>query len=150
MKTRQLLVTTIGMAGLLSLSAWAQSSPQALDLKLPTDNAAVDAADVETERHGGTVSPSSAMPSAFHYDDPNPRNRLAGAPACDDAIYNQPQVHGSVSAGVAGGNHSSGNYQSAVVHVTKALGSCEAPSGGVGVSIGVSKEDFNGPHGRHH
>ncbi|HEX3122351.1 MAG TPA: hypothetical protein VHQ21_03550, partial [Rhodanobacteraceae bacterium] len=50
MKTRQLLVTTIGITGLLSLSAWAQSPPQGLDLKLPTDNAAVDAADVEAVR----------------------------------------------------------------------------------------------------
>jgi hypothetical protein len=150
MKTRQLLVTTIGIAGLLSLSAWGQSSPQALDLKLPADNAAVDAADVQAARHGDSVPASSAMPSAFRYDDPNPRNRRAGAPACDDAVYNQPQVHGSVGAGVASGSHSSGNYQSAVVHVTKALGSCEAPTGDVSVSVGVSKENFNGPHGLRH
>ena len=43
-----------------------------------------------------------------------------------------------------------GNYQSAVVHVTKALGSCEAPTGDVSVSVGVSKENFNGQHGWHH
>jgi hypothetical protein len=59
-------------------------------------------------------------------------------------------VHGSAEVGVAGGNHVSGNYQSGVIHVTKAFGSCDAPTGGVGVSIGVTKEDFNSPHGWHH
>ena len=150
MKTRRLLVTTISIASLLPLSAFAQSSPQPLDLKLPTDNAAVDAADVETARQGGSVAPSSAMPSAFHYDDPNPRNRAAQAPPCSDATYTQPQVHGSAEVGVAGGNHVSGNYQSGVVHVTKAFGSCDAPTGDVSVSIGVTKGDSNGPHGWRH
>jgi hypothetical protein len=37
-------------------------------------------------------------------------------------------VHGSAEVGVAGGNHVSGNYQSGVVHVTKAFGSCDAPT----------------------
>ena len=150
MNTRRLRITTIGFASMLSLSAWAQSSPQPLDLKLPADNAAVDAADVEAARQGASVQPSSAMPSAYHYDDPNPRNRLVQAPPCNDATYTQPQVHGSAEVGVAGGNHVSGNYQSGVVHVTKAFGSCDAPTGGVGVSIGVTKQDFNNPHGWHH
>jgi len=135
---------------LLSLSAWAQSSPQPLDLNLPADNAAVDAADVEAARQGASVLPSSAMPSAFRYDDPNPRNRTAAGPGCNDSIYNQPQVHGSAEVGVVGGNHVGGNYQSGVVHVTKAFGSCDAPTGGVGISIGVTKGDFNNPHGLHH
>ena len=150
MKTRQLFVTAIGIAGLFSLSAWAQSSPQPLDLKLPTDNAAVDAADVEAVRQGAAVSPSSAMPSAFRYDDPNPRNRVAQGRPCDDAIYNQPQVHGSASVGVAAGNHVSGNYQSGVVHVSKAFGSCEAPTGDVNVSIGVTRGESNAPRGWRH
>jgi len=150
MKTRLFRVAPVAFTCLLSLSAWAQSSPQPLDLKLPADNAAVDAADVEAARQGASVSPSSAMPSAFHYDDPNPRNRTAQGPGCNDAIYNQPQVHGSAEVGVVGGNHVSGNYQSGVIHVTKAFGSCDAPTGGVGVSIGVTKEDFNNPHGWRH
>jgi len=150
MKTRHLFATLIAVASLLSLPAWAQSSPQLLDLKLPADNAAVDAADVEAARQGSSVAPSSAMPSAYHYDDPNPRNRLAQGPPCNDATYTQPQVHGSAEVGVVGGNHVSGNYQSGVVHVTKAFGSCDAPTGGVGVSIGVTKGDFNNPHGWHH
>jgi len=151
MKARHLFVTSIAVASLLSLPAWAQSSPQPLDLKLPADNAAVDAADVEAARHGDTVPPSSStLPSAFYYADPNPRNRMVAAPGCNDATYNQPQVHGSAEVGVAGGNHVSGNYQSGVVHVTKAFGSCDAPTGGVGVSIGVTKEDFNSPHAWRH
>jgi hypothetical protein len=150
MKTRRIRITTITFASMLSLSAWAQSSPPPLDLKLPADNAAVDAADVDAARQGASVQPSSAMPSAYRYDDPNPRNRLVQAPPCNDATYTQPQVHGSAEVGVAGGNHVSGNYQSGVVHVTKAFGSCDAPTGGVGVSIGVTKQDFNSPHGWHH
>ena len=150
MKTRLFRVAPVAFSCLLSLSAWAQSSPQPLDLKLPADNAAVDAADVEAARQGASVSPSSAMPSAFHYDDPNPRNRTAPGPGCNDAIYNQPQVHGSAEVGVVGGNHVSGNYQSGVVHVTKAFGSCDAPTGDVSVSVGVTKGDFNGAHGWRH
>jgi hypothetical protein len=79
----------------------------------------------------------------MYYDDPNPRNRAAGTPACDDATYSQLQVHGSVGAGVVGGNHISGNYQDAVINVSKPLGSCDNPTGDVSFSLGVSKGKFN-------
>ena len=146
MKTR-LLATAIGITSLLSSSVWAQTAPQPLDLKLPADNAAVDAADLAAARHGDSVMPSA---SAYYYADPNPRNRADAAPPCNDATYNQPQVHGSVGAGVAGGNHVSGNYQTGVVHVTKAFGSCDAPTGDVSVSVGVTRGDSNAPRGWRH
>jgi hypothetical protein len=162
MKNRIFLAATatIGFACLASTTLWAQSSAQSFDLKLPADNAAVDAADSAATRDGGpasnapapTVAESSAradasnkypMPSAFHYDDPNPRNHAAAAPACDDATYNQPQVHGSLGAGIVGGKHVSGNYQTGTVNVTKALGTCENPAGVVSVSVSVSKEKLD-------
>jgi hypothetical protein len=153
MKSRHLLVATIGLICALPMQASAQSS-QPLDLKLPTDNAMVDAADAEAGRDGSVASGAAApqahkpnpypLPSAFYYDDPNPRNHTAAAPSCDDASYNQPQVHGSVGVGVLGGNGVSGNYQTAVVNATKTLGSCGNPTGTVGVSVGVSKDTYKG------
>jgi len=55
-----------------------------------------------------------------------------------------------VTAGVVGGNHGSGNYQSGVVNVSKAFGSCDNPTGGIGISIGAGQGNFNGHrHGSH-
>jgi hypothetical protein len=73
----------------------------------------------------------------------------SGKPACDDATYAQPQVHGSVGMGVVGGNHISGNYQTGSVQVRKNLGSCDHPTGGVSLSIDVGRGNFNGSRGRH-
>ncbi|WP_266169426.1 hypothetical protein [Dyella subtropica] len=64
-------------------------------------------------------------------------------PRCDDATYNQPQVHGSVGMGVVTGNHwGSGTYNSGAVNITQNMGSCAHRTGSIGVSIGVSR--FNG------
>lgn len=144
-------------ASVIAVSAWAQSSPQPLNLKLPSESVPVAAAAETSE--SSTSAPAAApdastqpnpMPSAMYYDDANPRNRVAGAPACDDSTYNQLQVHGSVGAGVVGGNHISGNYQDAVINVSKPLGSCDNPTGDVSFSLGVSKGKFNDSrrHGR--
>lgn len=72
-----------------------------------------------------------------------------GKPTCNDAAYAQPQVHGSVGMGVVAGNHLSGNYQTGGVQVTKALGSCDHPAGGVSVSVNVSRGSFGGGRGWH-
>ena len=115
-------------ASVFAVSVWAQSSPQPLNLKLPSESAAVAAAGEPSESStaGLAAAPDAStqpspnpMPSAMYYDDANPRNRVAGAPACDDSTYNELQVHGSVGAGVVGGNHISGNYQDAVINVSK-------------------------------
>jgi hypothetical protein len=67
----------------------------------------------------------------------------AARPHCDDATYNQPQMHGSVGMGVVTGNHwGSGTYNSGAVNLTQRLGDCSHPTGSIGLSIGVSR--FNG------
>jgi hypothetical protein len=150
------------LAALVAASAWAQSAPQPLNLKLPPEtvpaettvaapgpaidgNAAVDALDAQ-----GAPIPAAGpeqMPLGVQSDPAGrPRNPYAATlpPKCDDATYNQPQMHGSVTAGVVGGSHVSGNYQSGTVNVSQAFGSCERPAGGVNISIGVSQGNFNG------
>lgn len=68
------------------------------------------------------------------------------APACDDSTYNQAQMHGSVSTGVASGSHiGTGMWNAGEVNVSKAFGSCDHPTGGVSVSVGVGTA--NGFHG---
>jgi len=153
MHIRNSLIATF--AGMLAASTCAQSAP--LDLKssiadAPAENASVattPAAEDAVAADAATPATRDPVPSAFVYADANPRNRAPAAPPCDDATYNDPQVHGSVAAGIVGGNHVSGNYQDAVVSVSKTLGSCDNPSGDVNVSIGVSKGNYNDSrHGR--
>ena len=69
---------------------------------------------------------------------------VGAAPAvtCDDATYNQPQVHGSVTTGVVAGNHFSGNYTGGGVTLSQAFGSCEHPSGGMSISVGGTQGHF--------
>lgn len=153
------------LAGMLAASAWAQSAPQPLNLKLPPEsvstesasaasvpgndgNAAVDALDAK--RAPIPAAEPEQAPLGVQYGDPDRRplnpNAAVMPPKCDDATYNQPQIHGGMSVGVVGGNHVSGNYQSGVVSVSKAFGSCDKPAGGVSISIDVGQENFNG-HG---
>lgn len=64
------------------------------------------------------------------------------AVTCDDATYNQPQMHGAVTTGVVAGNHMSGTYGGAGVTLSQAFGSCEHPTGGVSISVGGSQGHF--------
>ena len=64
------------------------------------------------------------------------------AVTCDDATYNQPQVHGEVTTGVVAGNHFSGNYTGGGVTLSQAFGSCEHPTGGVSISVGGTQGHF--------
>ena len=154
------------LAGIVAASACAQSAPQPLNLNLPPDNVSaegVSSAPSQGENENSVAStvtdasnppgnPAQLQPGVA-YDGPegmyeNPE--AYAARKCDDVTYSQPQVHGEVTAGVAGGNHVSGNYQSGVVHASKAFGSCDNPTGGVGISIGVDRGTFNGRrHGWH-
>ena len=61
---------------------------------------------------------------------------------CDDATYNQPQVHGSVTTGVVAGNHVSGSYTGGGVTLSQAFGSCEHPTGGMSISVGGTQGHF--------
>ncbi|MDE2225103.1 MAG: hypothetical protein KGJ46_07515 [Xanthomonadaceae bacterium] len=133
--------------------ASAQTSNQPLNLQLPPSDMPVAASTTAihpathsaTDRYGNPVSPPGV-----YYGDTSGRPANAGervaTQRCDDATYNQPQVHGSASMGVMGGNHVSGNYQAATVNMTRNLGDCEHPSGSVGLSISVGQSRFGGRH----
>ena len=147
------------LAGMIAASACAQSAPQPLNLKLPPERAPTEsasAAPAPSNNENSTASTSTATdasnPSAkpaqmqpgVQYDGPYGVSENPEARKCDDATYSQPQVHGSMTMGVVGGNHVSGNYQSGVVNVSKAFGSCDNPTGGVSISIGAGQGNFNG------
>ena len=128
---------------------WAQSASPSLNLQLPAN--AVPAPS-KTAGDAKVKSDSPAAPTAVSPDPaamPAPYDQTYGArrdadeKGCDDATYAQPQLHGSVGMGVAAGNHFSGNYETATLTASKALGSCEHPKGDVAASITVSKGNIN-------
>ena len=163
------------VASVLATSAWAQSTPQPLNLTLPRDSVssqtgaaparsaeASSTAAVPAPAAGGQPSSANSAPPESHYDATanqivdaaDSANRPvdaadSGKPACDDATYTQPQVHGSVGMGVVAGNHVSGNYQTGSVRLSKNLGSCDHPAGGMSLSIDVGQGHFNGSRGWH-
>jgi len=165
-------------ASVLATSAWAQSAPQPLNLTLPRDSVSsqtdASAVPARSAKAISTVavpapaaataqpSPANSAPPDAHYDAAanqivdaaDSANRPvdaadSGKPTCDDATYAQPQVHGSVGMGVVAGNHLSGNYQTGGVQVTKNLGSCDHPTGGMSLSVNVGQGHFNGSRGWH-
>ncbi|MGH8214675.1 MAG: hypothetical protein ACREPZ_03145 [Rhodanobacteraceae bacterium] len=154
-------------ACLVAGAACAQAARQPLNLQLPPGDvpaASSTAADRPSnlQRPPGMPAAASTAPSppardangnptsppGVYYGDHSGSTADAGqyaaAQRCDDATYNQPQTHGSVSMGVMGGNHVSGNYQAGTFSFTRNLGSCERPAGGVGFSIHVSQSRFHG------
>ncbi len=157
------------LATLLAAPAWAQSTIQPLNLKLPpgelpaASSVAAPAHDAAATATGAAHAASTATagsatinqrrdPPGVYYGDTSGRmgdTEVARdqRPECDDSTYNQPQVHGSVGMGVVGGSRFSGNYQTGTVNVTKAFGSCDDPGGGISISIGAGTGDF---HGRGH
>jgi len=163
MKTTR-LATALLAASLFAGATWAQTSsnqaPPPLNLTLPQANSMpstlVPAASSSAAKPapGSTASTSAAKPGSApgaYYGDTSGRmgntdeDRTASASqTCDDSTYNQPQVHGDVGMGVVGGNHMSGSYQTGAVSVTKNLGDCDHPSGGVSFSVGVSQGQFHG------
>ncbi|MFC4527894.1 hypothetical protein ISN76_05995 [Dyella halodurans] len=159
------IIRTTGLlaACLLTTAAWAQSAGQPLNLKLPANVPAASAsaappatvADAKSTASAGTAgsatAPASTPPSAYAKDPPgtyygDTSGAMGDAPAparqnvvtCDDATYNQPQIHGAVSTGVVASSHGSGNWQSGGVTISQATGSCEHPTGGMSISVGGS------------
>lgn len=135
-------------ACLLSGTAAAQTARQPLNLQLPPSDMPATAGTVAShpakDAHG---NPTSA-PGVYYGDHSSGMaDERVATQRCDDSTYNRPQVHGSASMGVMGGNHVSGSYQAATINVTRRLGDCGHPSGGVGLSISVGQGQF---HGRHH
>ncbi|MEW9571104.1 hypothetical protein ABQJ54_05025 [Rhodanobacter sp. Si-c] len=134
-------------ASLLATAALAQTSGQSLNLKLPPQN---DLPPSDLPAHASSTSKpaSSSVPGVYYGDTSGSTSaadeHTASAQRCDDSTYNQAQMHGSVGMGVMAGNHMSGNYQTGSVSVTKNLGDCDHPSGGVSFSIGVGQGNFHG------
>jgi hypothetical protein len=124
------------LATLLATPAWSQSAGQPLNLKLPPSDLPASAS---------TAPKPSSAPGAY-YGDHSGRTAAdedVATDDCDDATYNQPQVHGSVGMGVMSGRHVDGSYQSGTVNLSKAFGSCDHPRGGVSVSIGAGSGHFH-------
>lgn len=126
-------------------AASAQNASQPLNLQLPPSDmpvaASTAASPPATDRNG---NPTSA-PGVYYGDHSGPAAPAehAAVQRCDDATYNQPQMHGSVGMGVVGGNHVSGNYQTGTVNLSQAFGSCDHPTGGVSISIGAGSGHFH-------
>lgn len=150
-------------ACLLTTAAWAQSAGQPLNLKLPAgvpaaSTTAAPPANADTKSTSNAAGPSQAAstaPNAYSKDPPgtyygDTSGAMSNVPSgsgrnvvtCDDATYNQPQLHGAVSTGVVSSNHGSGNWQSGGVTISQALGSCEHPTGGMSISVGGSTGHF--------
>ncbi len=156
---------------LLASSAWAQSSTQPLNLKLPANlpassstaatpassssSSSKSASTAATAGRNGSASkaaaannpPISTTPGVY-YGDTSGRlgdNDTADSQRCDDSTYDKAQVHGAVSTGVAsGGGLGTSTYEGATINVTKAFGDCDHPSGGVSFSISVDQSHFGG------
>jgi len=150
-------------ASLLSATAWAQSSSAPLNLKIPANvpaapasaatPASADAAAAPTpapNTAAATQAPQANTGNSAYAKDPpgtyygDTSGRLGDSQAaisqppavtCDDATYNQPQVHGAVSTGVMSGSHTSGSYTAGGVTLSQAFGSCQHPTGGMSISV---------------
>lgn len=168
------------VSGLLLGSAWAQSAPGPLNLKLPPSDvlaaastapmpasassvgsgkaaSVADAGNSGTGKNGsagiarppasGTAMTNVKAAPGVYYGDTSGHMSSAdvvNAPTCDDSKYNEPQVHGSLSTGIASGSHmGTSSYSGGEVNVTKAFGDCDHPSGGISISIGGATNNFN-------
>lgn len=148
-------------ATLLASAAAAQDKP--LNLKLPPNYVPAPSSTAAAPASGATgtavptvtksgesvaVTPSRPKdPPGTYYGDTS--GRMEGVdvaddvPRCDDATYNKPQVHGSVTTGVVSASHGgSGSYQAGTVSLSQAFGSCDHPTGGVSISVGGGTGHF--------
>jgi hypothetical protein len=124
------------LVSLLTAPAWSQNAKAPLNLKLPPSDLPATA----------STAPRPGSAPGVYYGDTSGRTAAddQAAPACDDATFNKPQVHGSVGMGVMSGRHVDGSYQQGMVNLSKAFGSCDHPTGGVSVSIGTGSGHFHG------
>jgi hypothetical protein len=153
---------------LAATSAWAQDTSKPLNLRLPADYVPAPASSTASApapassvagtapKNGGSVAVTPTRPKdppGAYYGDTSGRmagtETDSGVPRCDDATYNKPQVHGSLSTGVVSASHGgSGSYQAGVVSLSQAFGDCEHPTGGVSISVGGGNNNFGGGRGR--
>jgi hypothetical protein len=135
--------STIALAAsLLLASAWVQAAPP-LNLKLPPG----DVSDAPAAS-GTTAKPATSTPGVYYGDTSGSMGTTTSAArACDDATFNQAQVHGSVSTGIASGSRmGTSTWNAGNVNISKNLGSCDDPGSSVNLSIGVgtSNTHFRG------
>jgi len=142
---RTRLLAAIACTVLLG-SASAQTPTAPADVDMPprdlADTSAV-AAPAGTDAPGVYYGDTSGR--RYGDDDPD-------APACDDATFNESEIHGNVRAGVYSGHHvGSGNTTGTTVHVIKRLGTCDDPKGEARMSISIDRYDQNdgGRRGRY-
>ncbi len=136
------------LALLVCAPALAQSTRhKPLNLELPPQDIPATASSAHGKASATPVNPA-AQPGVYYGDTSGrpPRRHLS---TCDDATYNQAQVHGSVGAGVAAGNHVSGSYRYGTANLSKAFGSCAHPTGSIHLSVGVGTSTMNGPRPHH-
>jgi hypothetical protein len=161
-------IVVLATLALVATSSWAQDASKPLNLRLPADYvpapaSSTAAAPASASSVAGTapkngdsvaVTPSRPKdPPGAYYGDTSGRmantEADSGVPRCDDATYNKPQVHGSLSTGVVSASHGgSGSYQTGVVSLSQAFGDCEHPTGGVSISVGAGNNNFGGGRGR--
>ncbi|URL57875.1 hypothetical protein IM816_14845 [Luteibacter flocculans] len=154
-------ILALAVTSLLATAAVAQEKP--LNLKLPPDyvpaSASTAAAPAQPADDGNAAVTKSGEsvavtrsrpldPPGTYYGDTSGRMTHADVaddvPRCDDATYNQPQVHGSVSTGVVSASRGgSGSYQAGTVSLSQAFGSCDHPTGGVSISVGGGTGHFD-------
>ena len=140
-----LLTATLGAQTVFAQSASSAPINPSLNLKLPPSDLSAPSVPAASASSAQPVASSSA-PGKYYGDTSGRMGRtdVAEAPACDDSTYDKAQVHGSVSTGVVSASHmGTGFWNAGNVNITKRLGSCDDPSGSIGVSISVSKSQFN-------
>ncbi|WP_448102487.1 hypothetical protein [Luteibacter jiangsuensis] len=150
----------LAATSLVATAALAQDKP--LNLKLPPDYVPAPASTaaapvgsttqtapaVTKSGESVAVTPSRPKdPPGTYYGDTSGRMENVevadDTPRCDDATYNKPQVHGSLTTGVVSASHGgSGSYQGGAVSLSQAFGSCEHPTGGVSISVGGTQGHF--------
>lgn len=142
----------------LPASSASTAAPATANPAATTDASRAANGDRASAQAGATAGTQGASQSAGYSKDPpgtyygdtsgalgDTQAATGPAPAtvsCDDATYNQPQVHGEVTTGVVAGNHFSGNYTGGGVTLSQAFGSCEHPTGGVSISVGGTTGHF--------
>jgi hypothetical protein len=161
-------IIVLAALALTATTAFAQDASKPLNLRLPADYvpapastaaapaSASSVAGTAPKNGGGNVAVTPTRPKdppGAYYGDTSGRMANtevdSGAPRCDDATYNKPQVHGSITTGVVSSSHGgSGSYQGGAVSLSQAFGDCEHPTGGVSISIGGANNNFGGGRGR--
>lgn len=148
-------IVALAALSLLSSAAMAQDAAKPLNLKLPPNYVPASSSTVAAPAKAGSSAGSVAItpsrpkdPPGAYYGDTS--GRLSSdeveddGPRCDDATYNKPQVHGSVTTGVVSASRGgSGSYQGGMVNLSQAFGSCEHPTGGVSISVGGTTDHFS-------